>query len=483
MIAATSQKDTPPAAAPAKFSILSKIAYLLSARFFQEVLQTAFFIYLARVSTATYGEFMMALGMGSILIMVAEFGLNLPFVKLAATSREKLNDVLSQVLLLKAVFFLLACIGGQVFIAWQDYSQPLRRLLLLIGTGVALETFASTFFVVFQVEGRQDLEAKIRTAGTTLGFGYGLVALVCGASPLLIAFFKPIDSITKLVIGAWLLIRRSGFRWLWPTLRKLGALTRLGLVFAIIEITNSIFNKANLFFLQKFGGAEAVGQYSAAWQIVDGISCLVSGLVLQNVLYPMFVRLWNQNRPAVVPMAQNTARWLLILSIPLMFFLWAESDRLIPFIFGKSYTEAIWLLQYLVVTILITFGHNLAVFLLLSMGREKLVLGFYLLGLVINLLFCSLVMPSYPLPGAALAIIITNGAIAVLSINAAWYRMNFLATRDLKQIAGAVLMGVLIYFTVKEFVLRGFVLLFTLLPTFYLGWKWWRSKSGEDQTS
>jgi O-antigen/teichoic acid export membrane protein len=466
--------STPP---PAKLSILSKIAYLLGARWFQEALQTFFFIYLARVSTATYGEFMMALGLGSILLMVAEFGLNLPFVSLTAGSREKVNEVFSQVLILKAVFFILALTGALVFIGWQDYAPPLRRLLLLIGAGVALEALASTFFVVMQVEGRQDQEAKIRTAAAALGFGYGLLALFFGAPPLVIAVFKLIDSIIKLMGGAWLLVWQRQFQWFWPTLRKLKALTRLGLVFAVMEITASIYNKANLFFLQKYGGAEAVGQYSAAWQLVDGFSCLVSGLILQNVLYPMFVRLWNQDRQAVIPLAQNTARWLLILALPLMFFLWAESDRLIPLIYGKSYTQAIWLQQYLVITIIIAFWHNLAVFLLLSMGKEKLLLGFDLLGLMINLLWCSLALPLFPLLGAALAMIITKGAVSILTVTTAQYRLNFLASRDLQQVAGAALVGVIIFFTAKNLVPREVVVFLTLMPFFILGGKWWRAKA------
>lgn len=380
-------KASPP---PQQFNIISKIAYLLGARWFQEAIQTVFFIYLARVSAATYGEFMMALGLGSILLMVVDFGLNLPFVGLAAGSREKVNDVLSQVLILKGLFFLLALSAMFIFISWQDYSTPLKRLLFIISSGVALEAIASTFFVVLQVEGRQDQEAKIRTLGTTIGFGYGLLALFFGAAPLVVAFFKLIDSLVKVGGGIWLLLRRRRFAWLWPTVRKLLSLAHLGLIFGAMEITASIYNKGNLFFLQKYGGAESVAHYSAAWQVIDGFSSVVSGLVLQNILYPVFVRLWNQNRPAVIPLAQNTAKWLLALSLPLMFFFWMESDRLILLVFGKSYNQAVWIQEYLAITIIIAFWHNLAVFLLLSMGREKMVLGFYLIGLVVNLLVCSL---------------------------------------------------------------------------------------------
>ena len=393
---------------------------------------------------------MMALGLGSILLMVAEFGLNLPFVGLAAGSRDKINDALSQVLILKGLFFLLALTGALVFVFWQDYSPPLRRLLLIISAGVALEAFASAFFVVLQVEGRQDQEAKIRTIGAALGFGYGLLALFFGAAPLVIAFFKLIDSAIKLLGGAWLLVWRRKFQWLWPTLRKLLALVHLGLIFAAMEITASIYNKANLFFLQKYGGSEAVAQYSAAWQVVDGFSCLVAGLVLQNILYPVFVRLWKQDRTAVIPLAQNTAKWLLILALPLMFFLWEESDRLIPLIYGKSYVQAIWLQQYLVVTIIIAFWHNLAVFLLLSMGREKLLLGFYLLGLIINLLLSSLVLPLYPLPGAALAIILTKGVVAFLTVTTAQHRLKFLVAKDLQHRRSGTTLATLIYFASKN---------------------------------
>ncbi len=112
-------------------------------------------------------------------------------------------------MILKGLFFLLALGGALVFSLWQDYSPPLRRLLLVISSGVALEALASAFFVVLQVEGRQDQEAKIRTLGTAIGFGYGLLALFFGAAPLVIAFFKLIDSLVKLMGGVWLLAWRT----------------------------------------------------------------------------------------------------------------------------------------------------------------------------------------------------------------------------------------------------------------------------------
>lgn len=467
----------------ASLKILPKIGYLLGARWFQEGLTTVFFIALARVSTTTFGDFMMALGLGSILLMVAEFGLNLPLVRLAAGPPEKRSAVLSQVLTLKLGCLLLAGLGALGFVFWQDYPRGLAGLLLLIGLGVALEAVASTFFVVLQVEGRQDLEAKIRAAGTLGGFGFGLTALVLGAPPLVIALFKVIDSILKMIGCLWLAWRRQHLHWRRPHLASLWSLLRLGMIFALMEITASVYNKANLFFLQRQGGSEAVAQYSAAWQVVDGVSCLVANLVLQNILYPVFVRLWHQDRPAVVPLARQTAAWLLAAAMPLMFFLWVESDRLIPLVFGPDFSQAVWLQRILVLTILIAFWHNLALFLLLSMGWEKPLLGVYVLGLAVNLFWCAVILPRNPLLGAALAIIVTKGLVAVGTIGMVHHRLGFWAGRDLGEAAMAVAAAIMVYLAGMRTLPREAAEALTLIPFGVLAWRWWQSKVRAAQTS
>lgn len=465
-----------PAAPPPKLRIVTKIAYLLGARWFQEALQAVFFIYLARVSTTTYGEFMMALGLGAILLMVAEFGLNLPMVGLATGSQEKLSDLLSQVLSFKTFCFTLGLFGVMVFVLWQNYPPPLRWLLLVIAAGVGVEALASTFFVIWQVQGRQDLEAKVRALGAGAGFGYGLVGLFFGAAPLFLAFFKLIDSGVKLLGGVWLLARQGQVAWLRPGWEKVRTLVRLGLIFAWLEITASIYNKANLFFLQKHGGAEAVAQYSAAWQVVEGLSGMVANLVLQNILYPVFSRLWHQDRPAVHPLAQTTARWLLVLALPLMFILLVESDRIIPMIYGPRYLQAVWVQQYLVATIIIGFWHNLAGFLLLSMRKERRLLSFYLVGLVFNLAWCSLILPLNPLPGAVAAIILSKALVAILTVTYCNYFISFLTWEDLKYTAATLGLSAGLYFGSKPFLPREAAELLTLVPIGLLGFYWCRQQ-------
>ena len=226
--------------------------------------------------------------------------------------------------------------------------------------------------MALQVQGRQDLQGKIKALAAALGFGYGLTALLLGAPPLAVAAFKLIETLANLAGGLWLILSNKQFRPQMPPMGRIWRTLRLGGTFALIEVTASIYNRANLFFLQRYGGADAVAQYSVAWGLVDAICSLVSGLLLQSILYPLFVQLWGTDRNQVPRLAQNTARWLLAVALMVMFFLFFESDRLVTLVFGPRYQEAIWLQKVLVFTVAFAFLHNLAATLMISMQLPRL---------------------------------------------------------------------------------------------------------------
>lgn len=454
--------------------ILHKFAYLLSARWVREALATVFFIILARRSATTYGEFVLAISLGAILLLVGEFGLNLPLVSLLSDKDRDPGAVLGQVLLIKGVLLVGALGGSLAFFQWQGYSRDLQQVMLVIGAGVALEALASTFFVAFQVEGRQDLEGRIKALGAGVGMGYGLLTLALGAAPLTIAFFKLIETLVFLAGGGYLLARRLPLRW--PSLRGFWTIAQRGLVFALIEITAIIYNKANLFFLQRYGGADGVAQYSVTNQTVEGISGVVANLLLQSILFPLFVKLWEVDKTEVSRLAQNTARWLLAAALLLMFLLAVESDRLIIYIYGPHYQDAVWLQKILVVTVLCGFLHNLAALLMISMRRERLLLVFYLGGLVVNLLACGFLIPITPLLGAALAIILTKVAVASLTLFYCQRQLGLIPRESFLHLAGAALAGLLAYFATKPLLPRELAEVLALAPILVLAWRWWRSK-------
>jgi O-antigen/teichoic acid export membrane protein len=460
---------------PRSHRIFAKLASLLSARWFMEILQALFFIYLARLSTSTYGEFMLAISLGSILRLIAEFGLNLPLVGLLSQKEGDPQTVLSQVLVLKTGLLSLAYLGAVGFVHWQGYSESLRNFALIISLGMGLEALSTTFFTALQVEGRQPLEGKVRALAAFLGYGYGFAALILGAPFLAVALFKPIETLVSLVGGA----AGVGVKglWRWPSLAGLGATLRRVLLFAILEVTAILFNKANVFFLQNFGGSEGVAQYSATYQIVDGCSAIAANLILQSIMFPLFVKFWEVDRQEVTRLARASARWLLGAAVLLMFVLAAESDRIIPLVYGPHYSDAIWLQHYLVVTILFSFLHNLAGFLLISMRLERFLVMVYVAALAFNLVFCWQVIPQAPLWGAALAIIFTKGGMALVTFGFIQRRLRVFPLEDILVLVMSSLASVLVYWGSLFFLRRGWALLVAVLALFGLFQYFWRYRS------
>ena len=232
--------------------------------------------------------------------------------------------------LLKTATLFLTWLGVLAFMEWQAYPTALKQVMIVIGAGVSLDALASTFFVAFQVQGRQDQESKVKALSCALGFGFGLTCLFLGAPAWLVACFKIIEALVNLAGGVGLAISWYRPRLKWPSLSRLWPILQRGLVFVLLQLAANTYNKANLFFLQRYAGAQVVGQYSATWQIVDGISALVSTVLLQSVLYPLFVRLWEVDKAQVSRLARKATRWLLAIAWPLTFLLYIESDRLIP---------------------------------------------------------------------------------------------------------------------------------------------------------
>lgn len=468
------RQDSPaPPVAPRSHRVIPKIASLLSARWFRELLQAVFLIYLARLSTTTYGEFMLALSLGGILLLIAEFGLNLPLVGLLSQKDGNSKAVLTQMLLLKGGLLALAFLGVAGFVAWQGYPSPLREFTLVLSLGMGLEALSSTFFTTLQVQGRQPLEGKIRAVAAFLGFGYGFAALLWGAPPLAVVLFKPLETLVNLSWSAWAV--GLGGLWRWPSLAALGATLRRVFLFAVLEVTAILYNKANVFFLQRYGGSEEVAQYSATWQIVDGCSSIVPNLILQSILYPLFVKFWEVEPQEVSRLARAAGRSLVSLAVIMMFVLFVESDRIIPLIYGPRYGEAIWLQKYLVAAILFTFLHNLAMFLMVSMRLERLLVVIYLLALAFNLVYCKVTIPRTPLWGAAMAIILTKGGMACITFGFIQRRLKVLTLRDLLQIGGAFGLALTLYRAGLGFLPRDLALVVSALTMPALFWHWWKT--------
>lgn len=475
--------STPPPATPPSpsHSIIRKSAYLLGAHGLREALQSLFLILLARMYSAeVYGQFMLALNMGAILLFIAEFGLNQHLATLLARKADYPSTILKQITVVKGLLLGVSWLGMIGFILWQEYSFNLAMLVIIVATGVGLEAMASSYYVACQLLDRQDVESKWRAVASVLSFGYGIAALLMGASALVVSWFKLIETAAASAGAVFATLRRSRAKFRLRQLRAIWHTWRGGITYTVMAVAAIFYNKMNVFFLQKYGGSHAVAQYSVTWQVVDFVAILVSGTLLRRVLFPLFVKLWVTNKPEFSRLARNTSRWLLAVAIPTSFLLAVEADRLIPLVFGNNFPDAIWMQHYLVGTILAAFLHNLAHYLMISIQRERLLLIFYLAGLALNLALCMLLIPPYPLLGTALSILLTKVAVCFMTVGFCQWRLRMIPGRSLLHMTMATLLGLALYLLGLDHLFREAAELLAVLPVAVLAWRW--RKALDEQT-
>jgi len=465
--------------------ILRKFAYLFSAHWARELFQTVFLIYLARNFTTTYGQFMLALSIGQIVRFISECGLNQHLATMLARKADYPSALAAQFTLLKGVLLGLSLLGMVGFVFWQDYDPQLRWLVLVIGAGVGLEALNSTFFVVLQILGRQDVEGRLRTMGAGLGFGYGLGALFLGFSPLAVGFFKLVETMTNMAGSMYGVLRRRNFHIDWGKLGTVWETWKKSIVFTLMAVVTIFYNKVNIFFLQKAAGAEGVAQYSVTWQTIEGICSLVSGMLLGKVMFPIFARLWISNQEEFKNLARTSSRWLMAAAVCIMFVLFIESDRIILLIYGPEYQDAVWMQRWLVPSIVFAFIHNLAAYMMISSHKPPLLLAFYCAGLALNLVLCATLIPTMPLLGTALAIVVTKGFVALLSVGYCQLRFRIIPLDAVLQLGLAMALGAGLYWLGTTYLFREAGEALALGPVLWLTLRWRKDfarKTGQEQS-
>jgi len=470
-VGASPRPPTSVEADPVKKSpgVLQRFACLLGAFGFREFLQTVFFIYLARTHPVAFGELFLALSVGSIIQFTTDLGFN-QHLGVLLSNRKDSRSLLLQVTVIKGGFLFCGCAVLFLFSLTQESSSSLRAVLMIVAFGLGLDSLASSFFVALEIENRQRDEGTVRCVAAGGGFLYGFSALCLGLASPFVAVFKLLEALINL-IGSFSLSLRSltsdPREWrlaaLWSTWKG-------GLLFTAIAAVSTLYNRLNVVFLQSTAGERVLAQYGVAWQLVDGVGGLVSELLLRSTLFPLFLILWNENRPVFVAKARQASSGLLVAGLLVSGAIYLESDRVISLLYGPTYGPAVAVMQSLAICVTISVIHNLAAYLLIVMGRTRELLGFYLLGLVVNLLACPFFIPRAPLLGAVAAVVVTRIIVAVCTIGACQRGLGLLSGRMILSVVVAVGIGVVVQTTGSGWVGRDLSALLTLAPLALLGW-------------
>jgi len=415
-------------------NILLRFTHLLSAQGVDGIFGTLFFLYLAWLDKNFYGEVMLAQAAGAILVKVVGFGLYYPQVAdLTRVDEQKKAGIINDVNVIKICLLIVSMLVLWVVTGFRGYSARMTWIVLVIALGNAADAVADSFFADMRVRGLQRTEARIEIGGSVVAYGYGLVTAVMGMPPIVVALYKLVSGVIRVVLGfGWHIkvysYRRSILPGDWSAVYTM---FNRAAIFALIQIFGTVYNKLNFFFLERASGRDGVALYSATYNLVDPVSTMASEQLLGWVVFPVLSVLWWKKREEVAPLVRNTALWLIVIASPIMFFLYAESTLLVGLIYPAEYAGAAGLQEYLVWSIPLSFESNLFQYVMMVAGAPRMLLLFQALTTLLNLGYNVLLVERFGPLGGCLVLVFTKLTMTILAFIYCQARFRYFHVRDL----------------------------------------------------
>ncbi len=414
-------------------NILTRFAHLLSAQAVDGLLTTGWSLYMAWYDATVYGTIMFALAGGAIVTRVVQFGLYYALVGyLSRVDREEIPGILHSVNIIKVLLLLPTMVVVWGLALYQQLSFDVAWALFFVCLGFGLEVIADTFFADMRVRGRQDEEARIRMISSVASLVYAFLATALGLGAVFISLFKLVSAVIRIALVAINHMRTySGALWRITHWAGVWGLFTGAAVFALIQILGLFYNRTNVFFLERVTGVKGVALYSAAYNLVDPVSGLASEQLLGWVIFPLLAFLWRDKREDIGPVVRTSARWLLVIAFPVMFFLGIMGQTIADIIYPPDLRLCGWMLPYLVWTIVLSFEVNLFNYVMMVSGAQRILLAFACVVTVCNLLFNVTLVESYGLLGGCLVIILTKLVMTILTLTYCQVRFRFFAAADI----------------------------------------------------
>lgn len=362
-----------------------------------------------------YGLYFALLGLGMLLQVVADFGLQLYNSRVLAGHRQLLAKYfpyfIGLKLLLGAAFFLLLLPLGYAL----GYRGEAIQLLIVAG---AVQFFNSLVLYLrsnLSGLGKYTLDGWFSILDKSLMILTVGGMLVFAPQELTILRFAGLQLMSwAITAGLLVLVVRDRLPRKRPKFSraKFVALLKGGAPFALAVFLAMAYTRTDAIMIERLlaDGPTAASHYAAGYRLLDALNMV--GWLLAGLLIPMYARLHEQ-RESLLPLFRFSVQLLLAGSVcaavPLAFYAQPIVDLLYDFAEPRTGQILLFLISSFVAQCL-----NYAYGALLSatghIGKMNRIYG---LGILLNLGGNWLVLPKYGAPGAAAVTLLTQSFIAV----------------------------------------------------------------------
>ena len=196
---------------------------------------------------------------------------------------------------------------------------------------------------------------------------------------------------------------------------KLSVYTHLKPILYLLaaSIAIEVYTLADVSMLNIMKGDTVVGYYTTAIRVVSMVRTLVTAVCA--VFLPRMSSMFSEgNRDGFISLANKGLAVIFSISIPVALGLCLTSNESILLLFGSEYASSIVTMMILCISIITVAMSNFTGYqVLITLGKEKLVLISTIIGAIINVVLNYILIRPLDQNGAAIASVVTEGFIAI----------------------------------------------------------------------
>ncbi|MBI2029962.1 flippase [Candidatus Gottesmanbacteria bacterium] len=365
-----------------------------------------------------YGEYAKATTFIALFYLFTDFGLN------AVTLRDMTHDpkhqkgIVNNLFGLRTIASVILIIIALVIVYFLPYNEtanegftPVAKLAIASLTILILyQAFLNTTNLIFQKNLRyeQSTIANIIASLTTVLAVYLLV--IKGFSLPVVLLGYGVGGIVGAIVLYYFTKRLDpSFAFTFDKNKSINLIKRafpLGLTL----IFNLVYFRADVFVLTLTRTTTEVGTYGLAYKFFE--FPLTFPTFFANAIYPILL-IRSKDKKVFIKTSVKAGAFLFVMSIITMIGLYIFA----PFLryIRADFIPSIEILQLLSISTPIFFISSLFMWIMITYGKNKMLMIIYFIGMVFNIILCILYIPTYGTTGAAIITLISEALVLILS--------------------------------------------------------------------
>lgn len=396
-------------------SIFKNTSWLTISQVITSICAFLWTIIIARyLGVSDYGIVSFAISFTSLVGIVMDLGMSTYITREIAKNRNSVNKYFNNIFIFKLILaIILFFISGLILylLGYPQWTILITLLFTIELIFMSMTVFLNGVFQAFEEVKYQAigsiLNSSLLLIGIliTLGFDLGVVAIALSYTLSYFIYFSYI--LLKY-------IQTFSFPKFEIDVKFIKRVLIESIPFGLTNFFYTIYFSIDIVMLSYISGDYATGLYKSAYNIITVFTTFF--VVYQAVIFPVMSKFFKESQNLIKISYELSIKYLLLIIIPISAIIFFYARPIVDLIYSNQYSLASTPVQILIWTVLFLFINGAASVLLNAINQEKTVTKIYIIAALFNVCLNLILIPVYSYDGAAIATVISEILITILTL-------------------------------------------------------------------